>query len=609
LVHTDAGIEDLKQLLVGGNLGIISIDAGYYSSLSSEDLWTVHDYTATGTNHANTVVGFDDDFGPYTEEGDSNRYGAFKVANSWLVGGWENVADGFYYISYECMKQRLGYTMFYENRLNYEPEMVSVFHLTHSRRGECETTVGIGHPLSPGLAKPFDRYDFNGGDHPFPSNLMVMDITEFIPHMSGPADNFFLRIDDGGSGTTGTIDFFSIERYDDYASGVPVEIHVSPSPPLNTRSTSPVSAYTAPAIRSVGSMVDDSDGNSDGNPDPGETVELSVTLENLGLSAADVSAELTTEDRYLSIDVSTADYGDIPSGEDVTSLTTYLFSVRRNCPDPHVATLTLDIASTGGVYSRRDSLYVGIGDVTGFFDDMEGGADRWTHQVVTPGYVDQWHQSTQRAHSGSTSWKFGDEGEGNYADGADGGLISPPFLLAPSSKFSFWHWMDAEIETETTAWDGAIVMLSVDNADWVQITPVGGYPYTVTPNPASPFAARTPCLSGSHDWTSVRFDLSGYEGLAQVMFRFGSDSYVTEEGWYIDDLRVEECGDCNGDGQISIDDVIYLKNFCYQTPPGSPEPAGAGDVNGDGRLTIGDAAYLIAYIYRGGPPPCQAPER
>ncbi|KPJ48863.1 hypothetical protein AMJ40_06745 [candidate division TA06 bacterium DG_26] len=608
-VYDETGLENLKQLLAGGNVAIISIDAGYYSTLSDEDLWTVHDYTATGTNHANAVVGFDDDFGPYTEEGDPSRRGAFKVANSWLVGGWENVPDGFYYISYECMKQRLGYVMFYENRLDYEPEMISVFHLTHDRRGECETTVGIGPPVSPDLAKPFDRYDFNGGDHPFPSNMMVMDITEFMPHMSGLADNFFLSIEDGGSATTGTIDFFSIERYDDYASGVPVETRVSPSPPLNTRNGSSVCAYTAPAIRSVGSMIDDSEGNNDGNPDPDERVALSVTLENLGLTAVDVSAELTTADPYLSIEQSIAGYGDLESGAEMTSLTAYLFSVAGDCPDPHVATLILDIAGAGGAYSTRDSLYVGIGDITGFFDDMEGGTAGWTHRAMTAGYLDQWHQSMQRAHSGTTSWKFGDQGEGNYADGADGGLISPPFLLAANSKFSFWHWMDAETETEQTAWDGAIVMLSVDNADWVQIAPVGGYPYTITPNPASPFDPGTPCLSGSHDWTLVRFDLSDYQGLAQVMFRFGSDSYVTEEGWYVDDLRVEECGDCNGDGRITIDDAVYLKNYCYHTPPGSPAPAGTGDVNQDGRMTIGDAAYLITYLYRGGPPPCQPPGR
>ena len=43
---------------------------------------------------------------PITESGNPNTYGAFKVANSWGVGGWEHVSDGFYYISYECMKQR-----------------------------------------------------------------------------------------------------------------------------------------------------------------------------------------------------------------------------------------------------------------------------------------------------------------------------------------------------------------------------------------------------------------------------------------------------------------------------------------------------------------------
>jgi hypothetical protein len=604
-VHTDSALDHLKQLLADGNLAVISMNANYYSSLSPEDLWTADDYTASSTNHANTIVGYDDDYGPYTEEEDPNRYGAFKVANSWLVGGWENVADGFYYISYECMKQRIEYFMFYENKVDYEPQMVSVFHLTHSRRGECETTVGIGQPVAPIAVKPFDRYDINGGDHPFPSNIMVMDITEFIPHVSGLTENFFLRIYDGGTATGGTIDLFSIEAYDDYASGVPLKTYVSASPPVHTVNSASVCAHTAPAVRFTKCMVDDGSGNNDGNTDAGETVDLSVTLENLGLAAADISGELSSDDPYVVIDASTAEYGDIPSGEEQTSLTTYQVYAAENCPDPYIATLALDIHTAEGTYSTREFFYLGIGDVTGFSDDMESGVGGWTHRVITPGYSDQWHQSTERAHSGATSWKFGSVGVGLYADDSDGGLMTPPFMLGRSSKLSFWHWMDAEVETQTTAWDGSVVMLSVDNADWIRISPLGGYPYTITPNPASPFDPGMPCFSGSHDWEQVRFDLSDYDGVVQVMFRFGSDSYVTGEGWHVDDFMIEECGDCDGDGQITVSDARYLKDFYYQTPPGSPAPLGEGDVNSDGRITFSDALYLVRYIYRGGPPPCQ----
>ncbi|KPJ50857.1 hypothetical protein AMJ40_01735 [candidate division TA06 bacterium DG_26] len=63
-----------------------------------------------------------------------------------------------------------------------------------------------------------------------------------------------------------------------------------------------------------------------------------------------------------------------------------------------------------------------------------------------------------------------------------------------------------------------------------------------------------------------------------------------------------QCGDCNGDGRITIADATYLVAYIYR---GGPAPIGQGDVNLDGRTTIADATSLVAFIYRGGPPPCQ----
>ena len=68
------------------------------------------------------------------------------------------------------------------------------------------------------------------------------------------------------------------------------------------------------------------------------------------------------------------------------------------------------------------------------------------------------------------------------------------------------------------------------------------------------------------------------------------------------------CGDCNGDGTISFADALYLRNYYYQTPPGSPAPIGEGDVNLDGVITFADALYIKNYYYQtppGSPPPCE----
>ena len=76
---------------------------------------------------------------------------------------------------------------------------------------------------------------FNGGNFPFPNNPIVIDITEFIPYMTGSNNHFFMSIIDGGTSTTGTIESFSIEKYDDYANGVPTNVYTSKETPINTQ--------------------------------------------------------------------------------------------------------------------------------------------------------------------------------------------------------------------------------------------------------------------------------------------------------------------------------------------------------------------------------------
>jgi hypothetical protein len=71
------------------------------------------------------------------------------------------------------------------------------------------------------------------------------------------------------------------------------------------------------------------------------------------------------------------------------------------------------------------------------------------------------------------------------------------------------------------------------------------------------------------------------------------------------------CGDCNGDGRITFADALYVKNYYFQTPPGSPPPVCKCDVNLDGRITFADALYIKNYYFQtppGSPPPCQPPK-
>lgn len=208
-LDTDEDLVSLKNWLASGNLAVIAVDGYQYSDLTSDDVWTLDNYVAPNENHANTIVGYDDNF-TYTEEGQL-RYGAFKVANSWGVGGWENVDDGCYWISYKAMKQRVGYCMFYRDMIGYQPELVASFRIDHDKRSECSITVGMGNTTYPLRTKRFSDY-INGGSRPFCPNDIFFDVTEFLEPVSTMyTQSFFLKVYDGGSSTTGTIDRFAIE--------------------------------------------------------------------------------------------------------------------------------------------------------------------------------------------------------------------------------------------------------------------------------------------------------------------------------------------------------------------------------------------------------------
>ncbi|OYD15223.1 hypothetical protein CH333_06130 [candidate division WOR-3 bacterium JGI_Cruoil_03_44_89] len=197
-----------------------------------------------------------------------------------------------------------------------------------------------------------------------------------------------------------------------------------------------------------------------------------------------------------------------------------------------------------------------------FSDDMEEGTDGWSHTNIRPGYRDEWHLTSNRNHTpdGGQSWWCGNEASGGYSNKVDAVLISPEVNLDSLSFLAFWHWIDVEIENDTVAWDGGIVEMSTDGGNhWSQITPIGGYPYRIEYNPASPFVWNTPCFSGFFDWSLAQFKIEGYNGPAQFRLHFGSDSYVTYEGWYIDDVIVYNISEM---GVAESDSLSLLPRTC-----------------------------------------------
>ena len=148
--------------------------------------------------------------------------------------------------------------------------------------------------------------------------------------------------------------------------------------------------------------------------------------------------------------------------------------------------------------------------------------DSWQYGAPTSGPGD--------AHSGSNLWAtiLTD----NYPTNMWSGLMTPPFIVPTGMMFTFWHWYQFE-----TGWDGGNLKISTDGGTtFTLITPVGGYPGTLSSNP---YMTGQPGYTGTGEtiWAQAVFDLTAYEGMTVIiLWETASDSSIQYAGWYIDDV-------------------------------------------------------------------------
>ena len=141
---------------------------------------------------------------------------------------------------------------------------------------------------------------------------------------------------------------------------------------------------------------------------------------------------------------------------------------------------------------------------------MESGTANW---VADP----PWALITTDAHSPTHSWT--DSPASDYANDADVSLTSIPFSLAGFTNPILRFWNHYALEE---GWDYGCVEVSTD--DGVSWTEAACYTGWLT------------------DWTHEQVSLRDYGGQASVRIRFHlvSDSIVTDDGWYVDDVEVRE---------------------------------------------------------------------
>lgn len=317
---------------------------------------------------------------------------------------------------------------------------------------------------------------------------------------------------------------------------------------------------TKPELRVAGIAM--TDGGGDNYPDPGETVNLTVTLRNVGLSSNAITLSLSSSDAAATVTTAASTAPAIAAGGTAATATPFVIDIGTPALLPHDVPLTL--TWTDGAASGSQPLLLTIGMGSGLAEDFEpgsGGALGWSHSALSPSTntVDEWHLSTSRAHAGTTAMKVGSTNplgsgtneEQTYAALEDAGLVSPAFDLPANSELVFWSWIDAETNGGTGAWDGGRVEISMNGGEWVPLAVDGGYGYVMEFNSGAALRGADVVSGSPQRWRRMVADLTPYSGSARIRFHFATDeandprlsSTAAQlryyEGWYVDDVAVQ----------------------------------------------------------------------
>jgi len=129
----------------------------------------------------------------------------------------------------------------------------------------------------------------------------------------------------------------------------------------------------APVLELGEITISDPTGNNNGKIDPGETVDLIITVENTGTSEAfNILGVLSVVDPFLTINTSEVNYGNLAGG--ATAEGTFNVTADINTPAGHLVNLDFDIAADLGI-TGSGTFDVVIGQIPVLILDLDGNGN------------------------------------------------------------------------------------------------------------------------------------------------------------------------------------------------------------------------------------------
>ncbi len=465
----------------------------------------IHYQPASSTelpNHSVAIVGWDDNKVVPGAPGN----GAWIVKNSW-GSGWG--FNGYFWISYydkwACQEPQMGAVSFIDVDLfEYTNVYYHDYHGWRDTKTDCseafnkfiatsgdelaavnffvavddvDYTVKVyddftGGNLSNELASVSGHYDFHG--------LHTVDLPSPVTLTQGDDFYIYLQLSDGGIPYDRTSDV-PVLLGGNYRTIV--ESSASPDESYYKENGSWLDFYNyddpsgfqhtgnfcikglakiAYGMKIKSIEIQDPTGNNNGRIDPGETVDVVVTLINKGLfDCTNVEGEYATGDPFLTINTSTLDFGTIAPGDEASA--SFSVTADPNTPVGHAAIgdLTVNCSSNGNDFTYEFDVNLMIGIVIESFETGDFSAFDWE----TSGSAD-WFVTDNNAYDGTYSARSGAIGNNSETvleitlDVVADGEISFYRKVSSEATYDFLRfYIDGEMKEE---WSG--------EEDWAEIS-------------------------------------------------------------------------------------------------------------------------------------------
>ena len=269
-----------------------------------------------------------------------------------------------------------------------------------------------------------------------------------------------------------------------------------------------------PALQGQASQISGGAGWASGYPLPGSSgLQLWRSVRNIGaITATQVTAQLASLTQGLQILSGQTTYPDIPAGISLNPTTPYTFSVDPNLPCGTDLAFRQVITSTALVFTDTFSVTVGVPVARRpvFWMDAENGPAGWSADAP-------WAINAFLFHSPGHSWT--DSPSGAYKNNLNVSLRTPVYDLRGMRKTQISGWIYYDLES---GWDYLYVEYSLDGGLTWELKPLVSF--TGKNFTWQNFLIEAPFLDNQPS--------------ARIRFRLLTDTSVTNDGVYLDDLAL-----------------------------------------------------------------------